>query len=93
MVIELFCISLGVPIGYTIKNNRSLIKVTDYSLLWSVRILLLLLGLSQGSSGNLLQQLDTLGFQASIITFWCIVGSLIVARLLNYFIYPFPYHN
>ena len=90
MVAEIVCISLGVPIGFLIRNHPRLIKTVDYSLTWSVRILLFLLGLSLGSNTTIIQQLDTLGIQAIIITFFCISGSLIAAKLLSRFVHIVP---
>lgn len=90
MVAEIVCISLGAPIGFLIQNHPRLIKTVDYSLTWSVRILLFLLGLSLGSNTTIIQQLDTLGIQAIIITFFCISGSLIAAKLLSRFVHIVP---
>lgn len=90
MVAEIVCISLGAPVGFLIRNQPLLIKIVDYSLIMSVRILLFLLGLSLGSNSTIIQQLDKLGIQAIIITFFCISGSLIAAKLLSRFVHIIP---
>ncbi len=87
-MIEIICILLGIPIGYLIRNNASLAKNTDYALSWSVRILLFLLGLSQGANANLLVDIHTLTFQTLVFSISCIAGSLLAAKILEYFIHP-----
>ena len=52
-------------------------------LTWSVRILLLLLGLALGADDRLMSQMDTIGARGIFISLCCVAGSLIGARLLE----------
>ena len=87
-MIEIICILLGIPFGYLIRNNAPMVKSTDYALSWSVRILLLLLGITQGANTNLLTDIHTLALHTFIFSTCCIAGSLIAAKVLGYFIHP-----
>ena len=49
MIVEMGCLILGVPVGFLLRRKPLVIKITDQVLTWSVRILLLLLGLALGA--------------------------------------------
>ena len=70
MIVEMGCLILGVPMGFLLRRKPLVIKITDQVLTWSVRILLLLLGLALGARGI-------------FISLCCVAGSLIGARLLE----------
>ena len=78
MIVEMGCLILGVPVGFLLRRKPLVIKITDQVLTWSVRILLLLLGLALGADDRLMSQMDTIG-----ISLCCVAGSLIGARLLE----------
>ena len=81
MIVEMGCLILGVPVGFLLRRKPLVIKITDQVLTWSVRILLLLLGLALGADDRLMSQMDTIG--ARVISLCCVAGSLIGARLLE----------
>ncbi len=53
MIVEMGCLILGVPVGFLLRRKPLVIKITDQVLTWSVRILLLLLGLALGADERL----------------------------------------
>ena len=61
MIVEMGCLILGVPMGFLLRRKPLVIKITDQVLTWSVRILLLLLGLALGADDRLMSQMDTIG--------------------------------
>ena len=81
MIVEMGCLILGVPVGFLLRRKPLVIKITDQVLTWSVRILLLLLGLALGADDRLMSQMDTIG--GIFISLCCVAGSLIGARLLE----------
>lgn len=85
MLVEMSCMMLGVPVGYLLRNSQKTIRTTDFVLTWSVRILLLLLGLSLGSDDDLMSRMDSLGVRGTFISLCCVAGSLLGARLLEPF--------
>ena len=46
MLVEIGCLVLGVPVGFLLRRKPLVVRLTDQVLTWSVRILLLLLGLA-----------------------------------------------
>ena len=68
---------------FLLRRKPLAIKITDQVLTWSVRILLLLLGLALGADDSLMSQMDTIGARGIFISLCCVAGSLIGARLLE----------
>ena len=83
MIVEMGCLILGVPVGFLLRRKPLVIKITDQVLTWSVRILLLLLGLALGADDRLMSQMDSIGARGVFISLCCVLGSLIGARLLE----------
>lgn len=83
MLVEIGCLVLGVPVGFLLRRKPLVVKLTDQVLTWSVRILLLLLGLALGADDRLMSQMDTIGARGVFISLCCVLGSLIGARLLE----------
>ena len=79
MIVEMGCLILGVPVGFLLRRKPLVIKITDQVLTWSVRILLLLLGLALGADDRLMSQMDTIGARGIFISLCCVAGSLIGA--------------
>ena len=83
MIVEMSCLVLGVPVGFLLRSKPFVIKLTDRALTWSVRLLLLLLGLALGADDALIAQMDTSGARGIFISLCCVAGSLIGVRLLE----------
>ena len=83
MIVEMGCLILGVPVGFLLRRKPLVIKITDQVLTWSVRILLLLLGLALGADDRLMLQMDTIGARGIFTSLCGVAGSLIGARLLE----------
>ena len=77
MIVEMGCLILGVPVGFLLRRKPLVIKITDQVLTWSVRILLLLLGLALGADDRLMSQMDTIGARGIFISLCCVAGSLL----------------
>lgn len=83
MLVEMSCLVLGVPVGFLLRKQPLVIRLTDQVLTWSVRVLLLLLGVALGADERLMSQMDTIGARGIFISLCCILGSLIGARLIE----------
>ena len=83
MIVEMGCLILGVPVGFLLRRKPLVIKITDQVLTWSVRILLLLLGLALGADDRLMSQMDTIGARGIFISLCCVAGSLILEPIMN----------
>lgn len=83
MIVEMGCLVLGVPVGFLLRRQPLIVAATDQVLAWSVRILLLLLGLALGADKELMSSMDTIGVRGLVISLCCVAGSLVGARLLE----------
>ena len=83
MIVELGCLVLRVPVGFLLRSEPLAIAHTAQLLTWSVRILLLLLGLALGADDSLMSQMDTIGARGLFLSLCCVAGRLIGARLLE----------
>lgn len=83
MLVEMSCLVLGVPVGFLLRKQPLVIRMTDQVLTWSVRVLLLLLGVALGADERLMSQMDTIGARGIFISLCCVLGSLIGARLIE----------
>ena len=67
----------GIALGYLLrKQSLSWINRTIMALIW---LLLFLLGIEVGKNEQIIRSLSTLGMEASIIAFVCVLGSCLTA--------------
>ena len=83
MLVEMSCLVLGVPVGFLLRKQPLVIRMTDQVLTWSVRVLLLLLGLALGADDSLMSQMDPTGARGTFLSLCCVFGSLIGAKLIE----------
>lgn len=83
MLIEMTCLVGGVPVGYLLRSRKAVVRATERSLVWSVRVLLFLLGLSLGGNDALMANLDSIGARGAFISLCCLAGTLAGARLIG----------
>lgn len=83
MLLEVGLIAAGVPVGWLLRKQRAVVRLTDTVMTWSIRALLFFLGLDLGGNALLMSRLDSLGVKAAIIALCAVLGSLVGARLLE----------
>lgn len=83
MLIEMTCLVGGVPVGYLLRSRRAVVRATERSLVWSVRILLFLLGLSLGGNDALMADLGSIGARGAFISLCCLAGTLAGTRVIG----------
>ena len=67
----------GIALGYLLrKQSLSWINRAIMALIW---LLLFLLGIGVGKNEQIIRSLPTLGMEASIIAFVCVLGSCLTA--------------
>lgn len=84
IIIALF--AAGILLGRLISSKSKSTKWVDTLLFWVVVVFLLVLGLQAGSNKTVIQNLDSLGLQAFVISVLALLGSVILVRFV---IYPF----
>jgi uncharacterized membrane protein YbjE (DUF340 family) len=82
LVVILFLFS-GILIGSLLHRKVRIIKISDKISTWFIYVFLFLLGISVGSSEEIMNNFGKIGFQAIILTVGAISGSV----LASFFIY------
>lgn len=78
MLTVLILMTMGILVGFLIRNNMSIIKIIDPSTNIAIYILLFLLGSSVGVNKTIMANLDTLGSQALLLALGGVVGSVVI---------------
>ena len=79
MYIVLGLMALGIIIGLAIQNKEKLVRAVDPMINVSIYGLLFLLRMSVGVNKTIINNLDTLGVQALILTLGAVLGSVVLA--------------
>lgn len=79
ILIVLAIMILGIGIGLLIGNKPKIIKVISALTSFSIFLLLFLLGIGVGTNKKIINNLDTIGIQAVVLTIGALLGSLICA--------------
>ncbi len=81
MIIVLVLMTLGILIGWFLHKQKRLLKITSELTNWAIYLLLFLLGLSVGTNEKILNNFNTIGYQAIMITVFAVIGSVLVSWL------------
>lgn len=88
MLLEMGLIAGGIPAGWGLRRNASVVKWVNEALAWTVRIMLFLLGMALGLDDALLGQLKSLGLYAVLISSFSVAGCFTAARFLGRHVFP-----
>lgn len=88
MILEMGLIAGGVPAGWLLRHRDTVVKAVNTALVWTVRIMLFLLGLSLGQDDHLMSQLRNLGLYAACISTFSVAGCFAAAWILGRFVFP-----
>ena len=73
--------TLGIILGFILRQRKSLILANDKLIIWAIYLLLFLLGVSIGTNETIMKSLPTLGIKALVITIGGVIGSVLLAWL------------
>ena len=79
MVTVLLIMTIGIIIGWFLHSKEKFLKIVDKLTNWAIYLLLFLLGLSVGTNEKILSSFDQIGIQAIGITFFAVMGSVLVS--------------
>lgn len=82
MEIVLLLMTTGVVLGFVLDKFPKIIQAIEKSISWAIYLLLFLLGISVGTNEQIINNLDSIGWQALVITIGGVVGSVLLAWLL-----------
>lgn len=75
----------GVVVGYMLRNRQ--LGFVSHLITVAIWVLLLLLGISVGFNDAILNNLDSIGIQAFILSVGGVVGSVILAWVVYHFFF------
>jgi uncharacterized membrane protein YbjE (DUF340 family) len=76
----------GIILGLALRKQEQLVRMADKTILWSIFLLLFLMGLSMGANESIMGNLPSLGWQAMLLSIGGILGSILLACLLRRFL-------
>ncbi len=79
IIIVLAIMVLGIGIGLLIGNRPKIIKIVSALTSFSIFLLLFLLGIGVGTNNKIINNLDSIGIQALVLSIGALLGSLICA--------------
>lgn len=82
MIEILLLIFGGMTLGYLVRHKKQVIRITERLTIWSIFLLLFLMGLSIGRDPVIVGSLPSLGFNALLISLAGVAGSLMLALML-----------
>lgn len=82
MLPVLLAMFAGMAAGYFLRSQMRLFSFLDPATIWTVRLLLFLLGYGIGRDRALLSQIPVLGFRGLVLALAALAGSVIAARLM-----------
>ncbi len=87
MLTVLILMTAGIAIGMFVNKLPRLIKTADKLISYAIYLLLFLLGISVGLNKRIIENLDTIGLRALLITLGSVAGSVLVAWVLYRFLF------
>lgn len=83
MVAVLILMFVGMIFGYFLRNKKNLVKINDKLILYSIFLLLFLLGIAMGNNEQIMSNLDSIGLHALFITIGALLGSVLLAYFVG----------
>ena len=69
----------GIFIGYLLRKHKKLVKPVDKITMFSIYLLLFLIGVSIGSNKEIITNIGSLGIIAVILSSGAIIGSILLS--------------
>ncbi len=82
LIIILFFVA-GIVLGRLLRARQRVVRLADRLTIWSIYLMLFVLGLSVGGNERVLVHIGTLGMQAAVLTLGAIAGSVAAVQLLR----------
>jgi uncharacterized membrane protein YbjE (DUF340 family) len=87
MIVVLVLLCLGIFCGRLIRKKPLTLRLIDNITLWSIYLLLFLMGITIGSNKEIISNLSSLGIKALIITGFSLAGSILLSILVYHFFF------
>lgn len=83
MIAVILFFAVGILLGHVLRHRSKTIALADSLTMWTIYLLLFVLGLSVGINRQILQNIGSLGFQAAVLAAAAIVGSVLASQLVR----------
>jgi len=83
MIAVILFFVVGILLGHVLRHRSRAIALADSLTMWTIYLLLFVLGLSVGVNRQILQHIGSLGFQAAVLAAAAIVGSVLASQLVR----------
>jgi uncharacterized membrane protein YbjE (DUF340 family) len=87
MITVIAIMAIGIATGFFIRTKKNLVSLADRLTMWSIYLLLFLLGIAIGANKIIVSNLHTLGFKALIITLGGILGSVLLSWVVYHLLF------
>ena len=82
MIIVLLLMAAGGLVGWWLGKFPLLMKINDRLISWAIYLLLFLLGVSVGTNKTVIRSLDSIGFEALLLTIGALAGSIAMGWII-----------
>ena len=76
-------LAAGVLVGYLSRSKRTFLTVSGIAAMWSLYLLIFLLGISVGANDPAIRAFGRLGWQAFVLCTGGILGSILVSCVVS----------
>lgn len=83
MIAVILFFVVGILLGHALRHRSKIIALADSLTMWTIYLLLFVLGVSVGINRQILQNIGSLGFQAAVLAAAAIVGSVLASQLVR----------
>ena len=83
MIAVILFFAVGILLGHALRHRSKTIALADSLTMWTIYLLLFVLGLSVGINRQILQHIGSVGFQAAVLAAAAIVGSVLASQLVR----------
>ena len=76
-------LAAGVVLGYLLRSKTTFLTAASSAAMWSLYLLIFLLGISVGANDTVIRGLGRLGWQAFVLCAGGIAGSILVSSVVS----------
>lgn len=93
MITVLLIMIAGIAFGWLIQKRKKVVKFINSSIIWIIFLLLFFMGIAVGGNPEIMQNLPTIGLKGLILSVAAVLGSVILAWAVYFFILKDSLHE
>lgn len=87
MWLILLFLVVGTVAGFLLRKLRNFSKAADQVTTYIIYLLLFIMGLRVGSDREIMDHIDTIGFQSFLIALFAIAGSVVLSKITYHYFF------